>query len=163
MEVKKPSSSNDFTARKNSTGGITVFLAGSIENGKAENWQDKFVKNFEDLNITFLNPRRVNWDSSWEQSVKNPEFAYQVGWELSGLQMSDYIVLYFDPTTKSPISLLELGLYAHDPKLYVCCPDGFYRQGNVEFTCHFYDVPFYRSYNDFIVHMRIIWEEKLKL
>ena len=43
--------------------------------------------------------------------------------------------MYFDPNTKSPVSLLELGLYAHTGKLRVCCPDGFWRKGNVDVIC----------------------------
>lgn len=43
--------------------------------------------------------------------------------------------MYFDPSTKSPISLLELGLYARAGKMIVCCPDGFWRKGNVDIVC----------------------------
>jgi len=161
MVVIRPTNKNDFTSRMNRNGGITVFLAGSIEMGKAENWQDKFVTQYEDLEINFLNPRRLDWDSSWEQSVNNPEFAYQVGWELSGLELADYVVMYFDPNTKSPITLAELGLTAKENKLFVCCPEGFYRRGNVEFTCNYYNVPFYETFEEFSKHMRVIWEERL--
>jgi hypothetical protein len=40
--------------------------------------------------------------------------------------------MYFDPNTKSPISLLELGLFAKSGKMIVCCPNGFWRKGNVD-------------------------------
>lgn len=164
MEIIKPNTSmSPIDRRKNRTGGITVFLAGSIEMGAAENWQDKFAKEFKDFNITFLNPRRDDWDSTWKQSVDDKNFAEQVGWELYGLEACDYVVMYFDPNTKSPISLLELGLHAHDHKLYVCCPDGFYRQGNVEIVCKYYGIPFYRSFDEYMVHLRIIWKEKLNM
>lgn len=49
-----------------------VFLAGSIEMGEAEDWQAQVVKELSDY--TILNPRRGDWDSSWEQSINNPHF-----------------------------------------------------------------------------------------
>ncbi len=109
-----------------------VFLAGSIEMGVAENWQDKFTKALKKDDVVILNPRRPDWDSSWKQSIDDPKFSEQVLWELDALDMSDVIALYFDPNTKSPISLLELGLYARTGKVVVCCPEGFWRKGNVD-------------------------------
>jgi hypothetical protein len=89
-------------------GYISVFLGGSIEMGKAEDWQKLLIKALSDKQIIFLNPRRNNWDSNLEQTITNPEFKLQVTWELTALEFSDIIVMYFDPNTKSPISLLEL-------------------------------------------------------
>ncbi len=83
-----------------------IFLAGSIEMGKAENWQEKIVNTFN-KSYLFFNPRRDDWDSSWEQKIENVQFNEQVTWELNALDSSDIIVMYFDPNTKSPISLLE--------------------------------------------------------
>jgi hypothetical protein len=48
--------------------------------------------------------------------------------------------MYFDPATKSPISLLELGLFAKTGKLIVCCSEGFWRKGNVDIVCKRYGV-----------------------
>jgi hypothetical protein len=50
------------------------------------------------------------------------------------------IIMYFDTSTKAPISLLELGLFAKSGKLVVCCPDGFWRKGNVDIVCEHYGV-----------------------
>ena len=121
---------------------IKVFLAGSIEMGKAEDWQKKCVKDLADYPIQFLNPRRDDWDSSWEQTKENKQFNEQVTWELDSLEKSDFIILYFDPATKSPISLLELGIHAccNPKKLLVLCPEGFWRKGNVDIVCERYDV-----------------------
>lgn len=119
-------------------GRFTVFLAGSIEMGKAEDWQTKFCHNFREHNINILNPRRPDWDSSWVQSIDNPNFREQVEWELRCLTLSDLILMYLQPDTMSPISMLELGLYAHTGKLVVCCPDGFWRKGNIDVVCEKY-------------------------
>lgn len=125
----------------------SVFLAGSIEMGKAENWQDKTAKEFEKNGWDILNPRRDDWDSTWKQDFENPQFFQQVTWELNALEHADLIVMYFDPNTKSPISLLEMGLFARSGKLRVVCPEGFWRKGNVEIVCQFYNIPFYEDIN----------------
>ena len=49
--------------------------------------------------------------------------------------------MYFAPQTKSPISLLEFGLYAKSKKLYVCCPNVFYRKENIDIVCEKYNIP----------------------
>ena len=126
----------------------SVFLAGSIEMGKAEDWQAKLggLLIIKDFNV--FNPRRKDWDSSWIQTYTNPNFSQQVRWELNSLDKSDIIVMYLDPNTISPISLLELGLYAHTGKLVMVCPDGFFRKGNVEVVCDLYDIPLFNSIED---------------
>jgi hypothetical protein len=121
-------------------GYISVFLGGSIEMGKAEDWQKLLIKALSDKQIIFMNPRRNDWDSTWEQTITNPEFKLQVTWELTALEFSDIIVMYFDPNTKSPISLLELGLHAKSKKLIVFCPEGFWRKGNVDIVCEKYGI-----------------------
>lgn len=121
----------------------SVFLAGSIEMGAAENWQDKLIDglNYGGHGVHYiLNPRRDDWDSSWEQKKSNPNFREQVEWELHALDAAEWIFMYFDPNTKSPISLLELGLYASSGKLVVSCPGGFWRKGNVDIVCERYGI-----------------------
>ena len=131
MNIIKPDS--EYDAIHTDT---TVFLAGSIEMGVAEDWQSVVPKHFEDkANLVFYNPRRDDWDSSWEQKESNPQFNHQVNWELDKLGKSSYIFMYFSPETKSPISLLELGLFISKRNMIVCCPEGFWRKGNVDIVC----------------------------
>lgn len=119
--------------------GPSLFLAGSIEMGTAENWQDQVIADMSTIRGTILNPRRKDWNASWKQDIDNPQFAEQVNWELDALERADLILFYFDPATKSPITLLELGLFAKGKKpLYVCCPEGFWRKGNVDIVCEKY-------------------------
>lgn len=120
--------------------GFSVFLAGSIEGGKAFNWQEVLEKLLKDQPIVILNPRRDAWDASWEQKITNPMFKGQVDWELDGQEKADVIAMVFDSTTKSPITLLELGLFAKTGKLVVFCPDGFWRKGNVDIVCERYGI-----------------------
>lgn len=118
-----------------------LFLAGSIEMGKAQDWQSVVEEAFKDIKGTIYNPRRDNWDASWEQDINNDGFYEQVRWELQALEDSDLIVMHLESNTISPISLLELGLFAKSGKLIVSCPKGFHRKGNVDIVCDTYRVP----------------------
>lgn len=120
-----------------------LFLAGSIEMGSAEKWQERVVREFENTDWTILNPRRDDWDSSWEQKWENEKFREQVLWEIKAQEIADVILMYFDPNTKAPITLLELGLFAESGKLQVVCPNGFWRRGNVKVVCKYHDIPLF--------------------
>src|SRR4030066_1595435 len=120
--------------------GKSIFLSGSIEMGVAENWQSKVERLLADELVTILNPRRDDWDSTWVQSIDNTQFREQVEWELSAMELADIIVVYFDAATKAPITLLELGLFARSGKMIVCCPEGFWRKGNVDIVCERYNI-----------------------
>lgn len=139
---------------KLSVKGPSVFLAGSIEMGKAEDWQTKITNALSDLPCWVLNPRRDDWDSSWEQKKENSQFREQVEWELKAMDQASVIAMYFDPDTKSPISLLELGLHAHENTLIVCCPEGFWRKGNVDIVCEKYNIPQVDSIDALIAAVR---------
>ena len=132
----------------------SVFLAGSIEMGGASEWQREVLSALEDLPLVILNPRRPNWDSSWTQSITNPEFRGQVDWELDALERATRIVMYFDPTTKAPVTLLELGLFATSGKLVVCCPEGYFRKGNVDIVCGRYGIPQVETLDDIVRYLR---------
>jgi hypothetical protein len=117
-----------------------VFLAGSIEQGAAVDWQRALIAALADCPVTIFNPRRAKWDASWPQSAADPRFREQVQWELDALERADVIVMYLDPATRAPVSLLELGLFARTKRMVVCCPDGYWRKGNVEIVCERYGV-----------------------
>jgi hypothetical protein len=132
----------------------SVFLAGSIEMGQAEDWQTQVERALADLDVLLLNPRRDEWDASWVQSFSNPPFREQVEWELAGLEQASLVAMYFAPATKAPVTLLELGLCARSGKLVVCCPDGYWRKGNVEVVCRRYGVPLLGTLADLLVEVR---------
>ena len=132
-----------------------VFLAGSIEMGTAGQWQQRVASAVSDVRgLVVLNPRRDDWDDSWAQRASNGQFRGQVSWELEMLEAADIVVMYLDPATRSPVSLLELGLHARSGKLLVCCPDGFWRKGNVEVVCQRYRVPLFDALDDLIAALR---------
>jgi len=131
----------------------SLFLAGSIEMGKAVDWQKAACDSLRDLDITILNPRRETWDPAWIQRMSNPEFKKQVDWELTALTRADVILFYFTPETQSPITLLELGLFK-DKNIFVCCPDGFWRKGNIEIVCKRFRIPFFQELDSMLKRVR---------
>ena len=152
IELKPPTDISDV-----SYNGPSVFLAGSIEQGKASNWQSKFVNAFKDVDyLTVLNPRREEWDASWVQSINNKQFREQVEWELYALDNATHKVFYFDPDTKSPITLFELGRYITDENVLVCCPNGYWRKGNVDIYCKKYNVPCYYTFEKLLEVFRTL-------
>ena len=128
--------------------GPIIFLGGSIEMNTASHWQSHVITRLGDRKVTFLNPRRDDWDNSIVQSCEDDAFREQVNWELSGLMNSDLVVFYLDPDTKSPITLMEIGLIAGKGiRSIICCPDGFWRKGNVEIMSDRFDIPLIGNLN----------------
>ena len=144
-----------------------IFLAGSIEMGKAKEWQQKAIELlekmasdsniFEPNELVVLNPRRPDWDSTWEQSITNPYFNEQVRWEIQGMEAADSIIFFFAKDTISPISLFELGKY-HD-KALVVVEEGYLRKGNVDIYCDAFRIPKYNSLEELINLQLIITPE----
>lgn len=129
---------------------VKIFLAGSIDMGSSEDWQTEIYNRLVTIeadnvsNIEVYNPRRDSWDSTWTQEQSNSEFNYQVNWELNNIEDSDIVFFNILPDSKSPITLMELGLCAgSEKKAIVCCPDGFYRKGNVDVVCTRYGIQQY--------------------
>ncbi len=133
---------------------VSVFLAGSIEMGQAEPWQRLVEQALADREITIFNPRREQWDASWEQSIHNPTFREQVHWELQAQERASLIAMYFAPSTKAPITLLELGLSARSGRLLVCAPPGYWRRGNIQVVCDHYQIPLYQTLPELIEAVR---------
>jgi hypothetical protein len=138
-----------------------LFLAGSIEMGTAEDWQTKVELELKDFDITIFNPRRDDWDSSWSQ--ESDQFNKQVNWEMNALEKSDVILMNFCKDTKSPISLLELGLYANKKNMIVVCPKEFWRSGNVEVVCARFNIPLFRTLDEGIFAVKSKLREKMNL
>jgi hypothetical protein len=134
----------------------SIFLGGSIEMGKAVEWQSELIGElgqFLDNSWVALNPRRKEWDSSWVQSITNPQFFQQVDWEMTYLERADHRVFYFAPNTMSPITLLEMGKYGMY-STYVVCDKDYQRRGNVEIFCHRHEIPFYNTLGEVVNEFR---------
>jgi Nucleoside 2-deoxyribosyltransferase like len=131
-----------------------IFLSGSIDNGQAVDWQTRLCDACADLDAIFLNPRRPDWDSTWEPVKSNPLFHEQVSWELDGLELADLIVVYITAASKAPITLLELGLHARQDNLVVCCEEGFWRKGNVDIVCERYGIRQVDTFDELVAFLK---------
>lgn len=152
VELQPPNRVTSFTE-------TTIFLGGSIEMDTVEKWQDKLKFDLTHQNVMVFNPRRDDWDSNIVQRSYDAGFSEQVNWELDHLERADIIVFYFDPNTKSPITLMELGYFAavfaktasyRRQTILVCCPDGFWRKGNVEVLCERSGIKVLNSYDELL-------------
>ena len=128
----------------------SIFLAGTIEMGNSENWQKRVITHFESSSFNIYNPRREEWDHSWVEKIDNREFRQQVDWELTALEKADLVLFNFLPGSKSPVSLLELGLCAKSGKAVVCCPTDYWKRGNVQIVCAKYKIPLYYNLADLL-------------
>ncbi len=146
----------------NYNGLTTLFLGGSIDMGKAIDWQTEVIQKLNQFPITVFNPRRMDWDSSWEQDITNKPFREQVEWELFHLEMADTVFFFFDPAGKSPITLMELGLLASKNVSIVVCPNGFWRRGNVQIVCRNYKIPFFNTIDDGIDNLKLKFSQRFR-
>lgn len=148
LEIKSP---NELPKKDNR---LKVFLGGTIDMGNSEDWQAKISRELKNESIILFNPRRDDWNTAWKPVKEEPEFRKQVEWELNALENSDYIIMYFGKDSKSPISLLEMGLYARSGKLLVICPEGFWRKGNVDITAEKYGIKQFDSIDEVLQFMK---------
>lgn len=139
----------------------SIFLAGAIDQGQAEDWQQKVARSLDDLDILVLNPRRDDWDDTWEQKADNPQFREQVEWELQAQEDADMVIFVFTKDSKAPITFLEMGLFGPRKDALVCAEEGFYRQGNLDIVCERYKIPIYHSLDELIADLHTAIEEQL--
>ena len=133
----------------------SVFLAGTIDNGDSLNWQNKTIIELMNLGINDIeiyNPRREHWNPN----PSKEEMEYQIKWEQEYLDKADFIAMVLLDDSKSPISLLELGLYAKSNKLIVFCTPDFYRWDNVRLTCEKYNIQLVESTHPLVIANKII-------
>lgn len=153
-EVKAPTNYDATT-------GTSIFLGGSIDQGEAENWQDKVARALDDLDVTILNPRRDDWDSSWEQSIDNPEFVQQVEWEIKAQEDADVLLYYFTKDSKSPVTMFEAGAWGTKGDCVLCVEAGFYREANLQIYARHWKVPIYDNFDDMIADLHTLLAEQV--
>ena len=139
----------------NKIGAKSVFLAGTIDNGNSLNWQDNTIIELINLgvkNLEVFNPRREHWNPN----PTKEEMEKQIKWEQEHLDKADVIAMVLLDDSKSPISLLELGLYAKSKKLIVFCTPKFYRFDNVRLTCEKYNIELVQDLHPLIIANKII-------
>lgn len=140
---------------------ISIFLAGTIDQGNSHNWQNDFMNVFQDWDIDIYNPRRPHWNTTIDPTLVSNELENQVNWELDHLECSDLIVMRLLSSSLSPISLFEFGLFLGKRDIIVYCEEGFWRKGNVDIICdryniecHYNEMEFYNGVIDYLNRLR---------
>ncbi len=118
--------------------GFRVFLAGAIDMGEADYWQEDVIFELQDYDgLVLINPRR---DQFTEDTLDE-----QILWELDALHAVDQILMWFPKNAKAPVSFFESGLFMSSGKLSIGAELGFYRRRNLELTCKYYGVPLWQT------------------
>ena len=134
---------------------LNLFLGGTIDNGVSEDWQQQLVDalNVDTVHpIMIYNPRREQWNSNeGEEGLET-----QIKWELYHLERANLIVMNILPNSKSPISLMEIGLFARKHNLMVFCTKDFYRYKNVEVVCQQYGIPLFNTNDISIIRDKVL-------
>lgn len=133
----------------------TVFLAGTIDMGESEDWQTLVSERIASKTEFIYNPRRPEWDATWKQTIDSLEFNNQASWELLMIERADFVLINLLPGSKSPVTMAEFGLCcALKPSAtIVCCPDGFWRKGNIDIMGERYGVPVYETLDEAVADL----------
>jgi hypothetical protein len=123
---------------------LTIFLAGTIDQGKSEDWQKALCEEWKDYDVLFLNPRRPEWD----ENFGSDEVIKQVKWELEAMEKADVILVNILEDSESPISIAETYRFAGSNKIFVACPKKFYRYDNIKGVCEYYKTPHFESWEE---------------
>lgn len=112
-----------------------LFLAGAIDNGEAEQWQEVVFNAINpEVDVVVYNPRRDDWDANASEEF----ITEQIKWELRHIYRSNLILVYIPGSSKAPITLLELGIaLGMDKNVLVYCEPEYYRYLNVRVTCEY--------------------------
>lgn len=121
-----------------------IFLAGSMDVNVTNTWRNSIVNELYNT-YDFFDPTIDNHDNLTDTQMRN-----HILWELKALELSDIVLLNLLPESKSPISLIELGMYVKTNKLIVVCPEEFYTSRYLEELCSYYKVDLYKSLLDFL-------------
>lgn len=124
------------------------FLAGSMDFNESNSWRQKIMQEMKHL-VHFLDPTRIEHNDFSDSQMKE-----HIEWELDALNISDKIILNFKEDSKSPISLLELGMYVKSSKLVVVCPSKFYQRRYINVLCNKYNTPFFDSFDEAIEYLK---------
>jgi hypothetical protein len=137
----------------------SIFLAGTIDMGKSDDWQSKFIEMFDSDAVVIANPRREM------APLSEREIDEQIRWELHHIKKADAIFMNFEPGSSSPITLLELGLCLgmRDKKMVVVCPKAFYRYQNVKITVgefRRHNLKFAETWKGGLEDFRTLWRQE---
>jgi hypothetical protein len=131
--------------------GTKIFLGGSLS--LLGDWRADFIDDLSDTNYIFLNPRRddvdtFDWDSPSE--VLNN----LIRWVNDDIQDTDIIVLYFQESVNSPVSILDLADLMKYKNVYVGADENFWKRSLINTAEIEFNFPLYDNINMIIQKLR---------
>jgi hypothetical protein len=128
----------------------SLFLAGSIDNGAAINWQPQIISALEETDFLIFNPRRSDWDPK--------EIKEQIRWELDHILKATHVLFLFTKDSLAPISIGELYFLIgknSDKKVYVVIEEGFWRADNlIETSAYANNITFFKTIEEAILCLK---------
>lgn len=122
--------------------------------GEAVQWQQRMALELSRYPITVTNPHREQWDKNKDSMGE------QIDWELAALDQADVVCFFVDVATKSPVTMLKLGLKTDSDKIIVCCGEQYFRSTNVYLTCKRYGVPVVKTFAELSIATTKMLQEK---
>jgi len=128
----------------------SIFLGGAIDQNKARDWQTEVSDALSEFDITILNPRRDDWDESWETCADREPFRSQE---------CDMCLYVYTKDSKAPITMFENGAWGTRKDCLVCVEEGFYRQGNLDIYMNHFQIPIYHNLDEMLVDLKAVLEK----
>jgi hypothetical protein len=141
----------------------TIFLAGTTTPTAGGDWRETLIKRLAKYPVTFLDPTRKDWDSTWREDFSDARWASQISWELEWQNDADIVVVFFHEMTVAPVSLLELGLSVRSGKVIACAMPGYSKRGNVQAVCDMYSGEFVTSEEELALAVESRLKDTFKL
>lgn len=98
--------------------------------------------------VVVLNPRRRDWDNSWNLDPLDPRLIAQIEWEHSAIEMSHLVFVNILESSQSPISLQEVGLIYDKSKLIIHLPPKYEFQAILEKYAQHHSIVSHSSFDD---------------
>lgn len=135
---------------------VKVFLAGSMNT----EWRQKLMNNWSSLtrnnnvgNVVFVDPTRRDWDSSWTTKYGDAKFYQQTKWELSTMRQCDWVIVYLNKDSKSPVSMVETVL--NMDRVLLVRDDEFWQAGYIDILCEEFGIPQFDSLDKVLEYLQL--------
>jgi len=135
---------------------VKVFLAGSMNT----EWRQKLMNDWSSLtrnnnvgSVVFVDPTRRDWDSNWTTKYNDAQFYQQTKWELSTMRQCDWVIVYLNKDSKSPVSMVETVL--NMDRVLLVRDDEFWQAGYIDILCEEFGIPQFDSLDKVLEYLQL--------
>ena len=132
----------------------SIFLGGSMT--ETNDWREHFIEGFKSYDVSFLSPYRKNQPNITDENLdlNDPAIIEHIKWVNNAIDDAWMVFLYFDPSTKSPLSLLDFADLCKNKKAIVCCPKDFWKSTIIKTVCIEFNVQFFEDLENYIEYLK---------